>query len=78
MISTTTPAHSKLPYPRGTLVTDTETGAQGELIAVIAERLKEKPERIVSQTAYVRPVGGGTEWSVPLERIKPVETKTRA
>ncbi|MGP3967739.1 hypothetical protein [Streptomyces sp. 6N223] len=73
MSSPTTPMHAKLPWPKGTLVVDTETGLRGHLIAVVTERLK-KTDRVVSETAFVRPEGGGVEWSAHLERIKPVET----
>jgi hypothetical protein len=71
VISPTTPTHANLPYPHGTFVEDTHTGLQGHLTAVVTERLK-KTDKVVSETAFVRPAGGGTEWSAPLEQIKPV------
>jgi hypothetical protein len=65
-------SHAELPYPAGTLVVDTTSERTGELVGVIEERLKETG-RVVSQTAYMRPRGGGIEWDVPLEDIRPVE-----
>ncbi|WP_267130958.1 hypothetical protein [Streptomyces alkaliphilus] len=40
-------------------------------MGVIEERLKESG-RVVDRQAYVRPVGGGIEWSTPLDRIRVV------
>jgi hypothetical protein len=80
-MSDTTIGHTeRLPWPRGTVVQDAETGRQGHLMGVIVE-LNSRTRRVVTETAYVRPVHGGREWSAPLERIKPVAvpiTKARA
>ncbi|MEU9189512.1 hypothetical protein AB0D14_34210 [Streptomyces sp. NPDC048484] len=65
-------SHGELPYPAGTLVEDTQHDRTGELVGVIEERLKDS-RKILSRTAYVRPKGGGLEWDVPLDRVKPVE-----
>ncbi|MEU0741848.1 hypothetical protein [Streptomyces sp. NPDC006134] len=63
-------SHGKLPYPKGTLVVDDETGRTGELQGVIEERAKEG-NKLLSRTAYMRPRGGGVEWEAPLNRIRP-------
>ncbi|EFL32470.1 predicted protein [Streptomyces viridochromogenes DSM 40736] len=68
----TTLSHGELPYPRGTLVEDAETGLRGELQGVIEERTKEA-NRLISRTAYLRPRGGGVEWETPLNRIRPAD-----
>lgn len=57
--------HSRLPYPRGTLMTDTSTNRLGELRDVIEERSKDTG-RVLTRTAYLRPRGGGVEWEAPL------------
>ncbi|MFJ4003682.1 hypothetical protein ACIPWL_09525 [Streptomyces sp. NPDC090023] len=44
----------------------------GHLVYVLEERTKEK-WRLVSRQAFMRPVGGGIEWDVPLEHIRPVD-----
>ncbi|MGW5446625.1 hypothetical protein [Streptomyces asiaticus] len=64
--------HGDLPYPKGTLVEDTETGCTGELQGVIEERVK-GTGKLFSQTAYMRPRGGGLEWEAPLDRIRPAD-----
>ncbi|WP_405883397.1 hypothetical protein OG762_35540 [Streptomyces sp. NBC_01136] len=66
-------SHGELPYPMGTLVEDTLSKRTGELHGVIEERIKEG-NKVISRTAYLRPEGGGTEWDVPLARIRPVES----
>ena len=63
-------SHGELPHPRGTLMEDIETGLKGELQGVIEERTKEA-NRLVSRIAYLRPRGGGVEWEIPLNRIRP-------
>lgn len=65
-------SHGELPYPQGTLVKDTISGRTGEFQGVIEERAKETG-RVISQTAYVRPRGGGIEWDAPLKHVHPVE-----
>lgn len=65
-------SHGELPYPAGTLVEDTISERTGHLIGVIEERLKESG-RLVSQQAFMRPEGGGIEWDVPLDRVRPVD-----
>ncbi|WP_432094598.1 hypothetical protein [Streptomyces sp. bgisy100] len=65
-------SHGELPYPRGTLVGNVETGRTGELQGVVEERTKEG-NRLVSRTAYMRPRGGGREWEAPLTHIRPVD-----
>ncbi|MFG2650129.1 hypothetical protein [Streptomyces sp. NPDC048436] len=65
-------SHGKLPYPVGTLVEDTVSERTGHLVGVIEERTKEG-QKLVSRQAFMRPEGGGLEWDVPLERVKPVE-----
>lgn len=62
-------SHGDLPYPKGTLVADVGTGCTGELQGVIEERVK-GTGKLFSQTAYMRPRGGGLEWEAPLNRIK--------
>lgn len=64
-------SHGKLPYPAGTLVIDTISERTGHLVGVIEERTKET-NTLVSRQAFMRPVGGGIEWDVPLERVHPV------
>ncbi|MGW1258465.1 hypothetical protein ACWD5Q_25610 [Streptomyces sp. NPDC002513] len=63
-------SHGELPYPQGTLVEDTASGRTGELQGVIEERVKETG-RVVSQTVYIRPRGGGIEWDAPLKALLP-------
>ena len=65
-------SHGELPYPRGTLVEDTKHERTGELVGLIEEHTKED-RKLISQTAYLRPKGGGMEWETPLARIRPVE-----
>ncbi|CAM5399976.1 MULTISPECIES: hypothetical protein [Streptomyces] len=65
-------SHGDLPYPKGTLAEDTETGCTGELQGVIEERVK-GTGKLFSQTAYMRPRGGGLEWEAPLDRIRPAD-----
>ncbi|WP_328719159.1 hypothetical protein OHT52_06350 [Streptomyces sp. NBC_00247] len=67
----TTLSHGALPYPVGTLVEDTISERTGHLVGVVEERLKEGG-RVVSRQAFMRPQGGGIEWDVPLDRIRPV------
>ncbi|MFE7567610.1 hypothetical protein ACFU76_11670 [Streptomyces sp. NPDC057539] len=67
----TTLSHGNLSYPTGTLVVDTISERTGHLVGVIEERAKET-NKVVSRQAFMRPEGGGIEWDVPLERIKPV------
>lgn len=64
-------SHGELPYPAGTLVEDTVHERTGELIGVVEEHFKETG-KLFSRTAYLRPRGGGVEWDVPLDGIKPV------
>ncbi|MBZ3906593.1 hypothetical protein [Streptomyces griseiscabiei] len=71
----TTLSHGELPYPRGTLVEDTERHWTGELVGVIEERVKESG-KLLSRTAYLRPRGGGIEWDAPLAHIRPVEPQS--
>ncbi|MEU5823610.1 hypothetical protein [Streptomyces sp. NPDC047803] len=68
----TTLSHGKLPYPAGTVVIDTVSERTGHLVGVIEERAKET-DSVVSRQAFMRPVGGGIEWDVPLERVRPVK-----
>ncbi|WP_326739047.1 hypothetical protein [Streptomyces sp. NBC_01022] len=70
-------SHGTLPYPAGTLVEDTISERTGRLVGVIEERTK-GDNRVVSRQAFVRPQGGGIEWDVPLERIKPVTETDKA
>jgi hypothetical protein len=65
-------SHGELPYPRGTLVVDTISERTGLLMGVLDERLKKSGE-LVSRQAFVVPEGGGLEWDVPLERVRPME-----
>ncbi|MEU6386931.1 hypothetical protein ABZ847_25620 [Streptomyces bauhiniae] len=44
----------------------------GHLVYVLEERTKEK-YKLISSQAFMRPVGGGLEWDVPLDRIRPVD-----
>ncbi|MFJ2216797.1 hypothetical protein ACIQVO_18530 [Streptomyces sp. NPDC101062] len=68
----TTLGHGSLPYPAGTLVRDTISERTGHLVGVLEERTK-NGNKVVSRQAFMRPEGGGVEWDVPLERIKPVD-----
>ncbi|MEU3201180.1 hypothetical protein [Streptomyces sp. NPDC006996] len=70
----TTLSHGELPYPHGTLVEDTQHERTGELVGVIEEHTKEG-RKLISQTSYLRPKGGGMEWETPLARIRPVENR---
>ena len=65
-------SHGKLPYPAGSLVMDTVSERTGHLMGVVEERTKEG-NKLVSRQAFMRPVGGGPEWDVPLERIRLAE-----
>ncbi|MBQ0825220.1 hypothetical protein J5Y05_01635 [Streptomyces sp. RG38] len=65
-------SHGELPYPYGTLVEDTQHDRTGELVGVIEEHTK-KGRKLISRTAFLRPTGGGIEWDVPLESVKPVK-----
>jgi len=67
----TTLTHGNLPYPAGTLMVDTVSERTGHLVGVIEERTKEG-NKVVSRQAFMRPEGGGIEWDVPLERVRPV------
>jgi len=69
----TTLSHGELPYPAGTLVEDTMHERTGELVGVIEEHTKEG-RKLICQTAYLRPEGGGMEWETPLAHIRPVES----
>ncbi|MFF8435087.1 hypothetical protein [Streptomyces bacillaris] len=68
----TTLNHGALPYPRGTLVMDTVSERTGLLVGVIEERYKSNGKLHKSQ-AFMVPEGGGIEWDVPLERVRPAE-----
>ncbi|MEU0299035.1 hypothetical protein ABZ252_06130 [Streptomyces sp. NPDC006175] len=70
-------SHGTLPYPVGTLVEDTISERMGYLVGVIEERTK-GGNRVVSRQAFMRPQGGGIEWDVPLDRIKPVTEADKA
>ncbi|MGW1817846.1 hypothetical protein ACWCQM_30285 [Streptomyces sp. NPDC002125] len=67
----TTLNHGKLPWPHETLVMDTVSERTGLLVGVIEERYKSNG-KLRKRQAFMRPRGGGQEWDVPLERIKPV------
>ncbi|MFG2405453.1 hypothetical protein ACGFR8_14160 [Streptomyces brevispora] len=67
----TTLGHGRLPYPRGTLVLDIVSERTGLLMGVVEERLKVSGKLVKSQ-AFMVPEGGGLEWDVPLERVRPV------
>ncbi|MFJ9890802.1 hypothetical protein ACIQRW_33820 [Streptomyces sp. NPDC091287] len=67
----TTLRHGALPYPRGTLVMDTVSERTGRLVGVIEERCKSNG-KLHKRQAFMRPQGGGQEWDVPMDRIKPV------
>ncbi|PZT72267.1 MULTISPECIES: hypothetical protein [unclassified Streptomyces] len=73
----TTINHGKLPWPRETLVVDTISERTGLLVGVIEERYKSNGQ-LAGRQAFMRPQGGGVEWDVPLERIKPVTEADRA
>jgi hypothetical protein len=73
----TTLSHGTLPYPVGTLVEDTISERTGHLVGVIEERTKDSG-RVVSRQAFMRLQGGGLEWDVPLERIKPASEGDKA
>ncbi|WP_241827285.1 hypothetical protein [Streptomyces graminilatus] len=61
--------HGELPYPAGTLMVDIVSERTGRLVGVIGECLKESG-KVISRQAFLRPEGGGTEWNVPLSRVK--------
>lgn len=67
----TTLSHGEIPYPTGTLVVDTISERTGHLVGVLEEHTREG-HKLVSQQAFMRPEGGGTEWDVPLDRVRPV------
>ncbi|MFI2241107.1 hypothetical protein [Streptomyces chrestomyceticus] len=73
----TTLSHGELPYPRGTLVIDTVSERTGLLAGVLEERLKTSGD-LVGQQAFMVPEGGGIEWDVPLERVRPVNPEDQA
>ncbi|GAA3161461.1 hypothetical protein GCM10010451_06830 [Streptomyces virens] len=58
--------------PRGTLVEDPESGRVGVLQDVTAYVPPWQGDQRPRPTAFVRPVGGGREWTVPPERLRPV------
>ncbi|RKN39279.1 hypothetical protein [Streptomyces hoynatensis] len=60
-----------LPFPAGTLVKD-KSGRRGRLMGGLIERSKDTG-RIVRQTAFLRPVGGGYEWQAPLDELSRAE-----
>ncbi|NEA17950.1 hypothetical protein [Streptomyces halstedii] len=66
----TTLRHGALPYPAGTLVIDVLSERTGLLVGVLEECAKEGGAPVRRQ-AFMRPQGGGLEWDVPLERIRP-------
>lgn len=49
------------PLGRGTLVEDRKTGRRGRLMDVIIER-SPRDGRVVKETVFIRPPGGGREW----------------
>ena len=51
------------------MVTDSETGKSGILMAVVTIQLPYGKRR----DAYIRPVGGGYEWTAPVESISPAD-----
>ncbi|MBW8736020.1 MAG: hypothetical protein JF621_02410 [Streptomyces turgidiscabies] len=67
-------SHGELPYPAGTLVEDTISERTGELVGLVEEHTKEG-RKLIRQTAFLRPRGGGMEWEVPLARVRPVEAQ---
>ncbi|MEU4179776.1 hypothetical protein [Streptomyces sp. NPDC026589] len=73
----TTLNHGKLPWPRETLVMDTVSERTGLLVGVIEERCKSNG-KLHKRQAFMRPPGGGQEWDVPLDRIKPVTEAYKA
>lgn len=60
---------ARLPFPRGTLVHDETTGRVGYLMGVLVET--SQSGQVLSQTAYLRPHGGGREWDTPVDRLTP-------
>ncbi|AGK80442.1 hypothetical protein ACH4FV_32905 [Streptomyces anulatus] len=70
----TTLNHGELPWPRETLVVDTISERTGLLVGVVEERYKSNG-KLHKRQAFMRPQGGGIEFDVPLDRIRPVEAK---
>lgn len=58
---------TQLPFPRGTLVHDETTGRVGRLMGVLVET--SQSGQVLTETAYLRPQGGGQEWETPVERV---------
>ncbi|MDT0317721.1 hypothetical protein [Streptomyces millisiae] len=61
----------ELPFPKRTLVEDVTTGRVGLLMAGLIERDK-RNDRITRRVAFVRPRGGGYEWTTDFDNLKPV------
>ncbi|TDC24652.1 hypothetical protein E1265_09150 [Streptomyces sp. 8K308] len=62
---------TELPFPSGALVEDGQ-GRRGRLMAGLIERDRDT-DRIVRQTAFLRPIGGGHEWQTPLDQLRAVD-----
>lgn len=56
-------------WPPGTLVTDTNSGLTGVLMEFATVKLEHGTRR----EAYLRPVGGGIEWTTEASAIRPVD-----
>ncbi|MDK1472096.1 hypothetical protein QNO07_01410 [Streptomyces sp. 549] len=56
---------------------DTISKRTGLLVGVIEECFKSNGKLHKSQ-AFMVPEGGGIEWDVPLERVRPVESEAQA
>jgi hypothetical protein len=65
--------------PRGTLVRDLDTDRVGVLMDVITYTNPALPgpdaQRPKQQLAFIRPVGGGREWTCRPDRITPEATR---
>jgi hypothetical protein len=59
--------------PRGSLVRDLDTGRVGVLMDVItyAVGARTDTQRVKERLAYLRPPGGGREWTTSPNRIQP-------
>jgi hypothetical protein len=69
-VSDTRVESAPLPLPRGTLVEDAD-GRRGLLVGALLERDRARG-RVVRRTAFLRPVGGGYEWTAAFEDIRAV------
>ncbi|MCQ0022779.1 hypothetical protein M4914_07320 [Streptomyces somaliensis DSM 40738] len=68
----TSPPRGTEAIPRGALVEDPDSGRVGILQDVTAYVPPWRGDRRPRLLAFVRPVGGGREWTAPPDRLRPV------